>query len=189
MIIALQGPRAVGKSTLTENIRNGNRNIVVHEGFKYTGRLFNLDDENEFYENQRIYIRQKIQQYQQLDAAKDNLIVRGAEDIYFYTCQYPKNRGFSWKVKENIGEELKKLGRYRSDLILYLDATEKMLQIRNTKDTRNRKNLDEWMKDWYMNMRRYFSELGQTRMINTELMNKEEVYQSVISVIANEEKL
>jgi len=186
MIIALQGPRAVGKSTLTENIRIENRNIDIHEGFRYTARLFNLDDENEFYENQRIYIRQKIQQYQHLDAAKDNLIVRGAEDIYFYTCHYPKSRGFSWKVKENLGEELKELGRYRSAFILYLDATEKMLQRRNAGDTRNRKDLDEWMNGWHMDMRRYFSELDQTRMINTELMNKEEVYQSVISVIANE---
>ena len=97
MIIALEGLRSVGKTTLLNNIGKTNPSIKIFHGYKYHGKHFDLSKAEDFCANQLIYIRQKLEQYATLDNVDTNLITRGTEDIIFYTLNYPRIMGHAWR--------------------------------------------------------------------------------------------
>ena len=175
-IIALEGSRAVGKTTLIENLRIRSPDLLILDGYKYESKKLNLLKENEFLKNQKIYIKQKIEQYRQLkNTAQTALVVRGVENIEFFTLHHPRVYGFNWDVEKYLRDELNELRNYQSDWILYLDASKETIMKRKNDDVRKRKDMDFWVNNWVIEMKQWFSQYFYTCFVNTDTLSKEEV--------------
>lgn len=183
MIIALEGARAVGKTTLLDNIRKVDNSIKVFHGYKYRGKNFDLNSVEGFCANQLIYIRQKLEQYATVDDAETNLITRGTEDIIFYTLNYPRIMGCDWNVELRLDVWISKLKAKKSDAIIYLDATDEIILKRNDNDTRNRSDLENWLTLWQDEMRHWFSSCNNCVFVDTSQLTATEVADEVFELI------
>lgn len=183
MIIALEGARAVGKTTLLNNIRKVDNSIKVFHGYKYCGRNFELNSVEGFCANQMIYIRQKLEQYATVNDAETNLITRGTEDIIFYTLNYPRIMGYDWNVELRLDAWISRLKAKRSDVIIYLDAPAEIILERNDNDTRNRSDLENWLTLWQDEMRHWFSSYDNCVFIDTSKLIAAEVADEVLELI------
>lgn len=183
MMIALEGPKAVGKSTLTAGL-DGN-GIVVMEGFSLAP--LQEPDEDTFCQNQALYIRQKIEQLRSLREATDYLIVRGPENILHYTLYYPLIKHKKWNVQEKLQDEIAELRQFKSDRILYLNASQECLLERAHLDPKKQRvALTQWLNDWYEPLYRYFSRIPYSFILNTECMTPDEVKAFTISLFTEE---
>lgn len=117
----------------------------------------NLDIRTEkgFIENQRLFIAAEIDRFNNLPD-KNVIFDRGPEDIEFYTLHFPIANGFDWNIELLLKEELEALRKCRSDLILYLEASEETLLDRKESDQNKRRNsfeqnlkLYKFEKDWF----------------------------------------
>lgn len=185
MIIALEGARAVGKTTLLKNIRAVDNSIKVFHGYKYRGKNFDLNNVEGFCANQLIYIRQKLEQYATVNDAETNLITRGTEDIIFYTLNYPRIMGYDWNVELRLDTWISRLKAKKSDAIIYLDATDEIILERNYNDTRNRPDLENWLTLWHDEMRHWFSSYNNCVFVDTSQLIAEEVADKVLELIKN----
>lgn len=177
MVISLEGPRAVGKSKLTNSIKHSDVNILVHEGFYIPNTPKIFYNELDFCENQKKYIEQKIEQYDKLDKYTNHLIVRGVEGILQYTLIYPKVYGFDWNVEEKLDCEIKELKKRSSDKILYLNATIENLINRNSNDRKKvRQNYEKYLSLWYSVLKDCFLEYQNLCLLDTDNMTTDEVY-------------
>lgn len=62
----------------------------------------------------------------------------GAEEIEFYTLNYPKSRGLEWKIeaiRQALAPELAAVQACMPEHILFLDASEAVLRARKAGDT------------------------------------------------------
>ncbi len=189
MIIALEGPRSVGKTTLINKINKANLDIITHEGFYIKDTPKIITSEMEFYENQKIYINQKINQYIDMKYKGNHLVVRGIENILEYTLNYPLIHGYEWDVQKNMKNEIEAMSTFKSDKILYLDASKDVLIERNSNDKiRNRENLTEWIELWSEKMKSVFLEYSYTQFIDTDRIAPEEVLSCIIKLFDEEKK-
>lgn len=179
MIIALEGPRAVGKTTLLNNLSKTNPSIKIFHGYKYHGKHFELSKVDDFCANQLIYIRQKLEQYETLANNDINLITCGTEDIIFYTLNYPRIMGHDWTVETELHSWILSLQEKKSDAIIYLDATDEVILSRNRNDTRDRFNLENWLALWKDKMRCWFLSYRNCLYIDTSRLKAEEVAKKV----------
>lgn len=183
MIVALEGPRAVGKTTLLTAIQDTLPQIQVFSGFKLKSS-YNLDNETGFCDNQKEYIERKINQYNLVDSSKMNLITRGTENVLFYTRTYPIIKGYNdWQVYNKLKEYFIRLNQQRSDLIIYLDANCEVLQDRNKKDTRQRLWFDKELRTWNMMMKSWFMRYNNCIFIETSNLNANEVHDHVFEIL------
>ena len=183
MIIALEGARAVGKTTLLNNIQKVDNSIKVFHGYKYRGKNFDLNSVEGFCANQLIYIHQKLEQYATVNDAEINLITRGTEDIIFYTLNYPRIMGCDWNVESRLDAWISRLKAKKSDAIIYLDATDEIILERNNNDMRNRPNLKNWLILWQDEMRRWFSNYNNCVFVDTSQLIAAEVADKVFELI------
>lgn len=175
-IISLVGSRAVGKSTLVNGLRKLKPEMVFREGFRRVENGLNKDEEQEFYENQRWYIKREIREFEEFkNQDKPVLFVRGPEDIEFYTFHYPKYNNKDWDVEGNLREELQRLRKCKSDVILYLDASIDTIVQRKEKDKKLRPTMQDWLTNWQPYINPYFKSLPNTKVLNTENITAEEV--------------
>ncbi|WP_270771140.1 hypothetical protein [Intestinibacter bartlettii] len=170
IIFSLAGSKAVGKSTLIEGLRQEIPQLIIREGFRKANTGFNLNIENEYYENERWYINREIKEFYKLKKCEDPvLLLRGPEDLEFFALHYPKTRNYNWNVEKNLSEELKVLRACRSDYILYLDASLNTILKRKESDiTKARKNMDNWLKNWQPYIEPYIKNIDYTTVLNTE---------------------
>lgn len=181
VVFSLSGSKAVGKTTLIKGLRNTILGLQVREGFRQTDTGFCMDIEEEYYANQRWYINREINEYiSYKKCGQPVLLLRGPEDVEFYTVHYPITKGFSWDVEKNLYKELKKLRECRSDYIIYLDATEDVvLHRKNSDETKPRKNMQNWMSNWQPYLEPYMKSIEYTKIIDTSNLTAEEVLKEV----------
>lgn len=181
IIVSLSGSKAVGKTTLINGLKRTIPKLQIREGFRQTNTGYSLNIEQEYYMNQRWYIRREIEEYQLFrNNNNPTLLLRGPEDVEFYTLHYPKTKGFKWNVEANLQKELKELRRCRSDFIIYLDAPEEIiLQRKINDDTKPRKNMKNWMQNWQPYIESYMKKIEYTYVFDTEKKDVEEVLKEV----------
>ena len=123
----LEGSRAVGKTTLLNNIQKIDSSIKIFHGYKCHKKTFSTNIVEGFCANQMIYIQQKLEQYEHVNKTDINLITRGTEDIIFYTLYYPEIMGYDWDVELRLSRWISQLKSKKSDLIIYLDETDEVI--------------------------------------------------------------
>lgn len=185
IILSISGCKAVGKSTLIEGLKKNIPNIIVREGFRKMNTGYDLMIEKEYYENQKLYLKREIEELEYFKNQKKIVVLlRGPEDLEFYTFHFPKIYNKNWDIESNLHEELMKLRKYRSDYIIYLDASIKTILKRKMNDeTKKRENMDEWLKNWQPYIEKYLKNLNNTIIFSTENLNQDEVLNGVLILL------
>lgn len=183
-VISLVGSRAVGKTTLVNGLKKLKPDMIFREGFRRIENDLNMNEAEDFYENQRWYINREIKEFEQFkNQDKIALLVRGPEDIEFYTFHYARYNKKDWNIEENLKEELAQLRKCKSDVILYLDASIETIIKRKENDTKKRVTMEDWLTNWQPYIDPYFKSLPNTKVLNTENKTKEEILEWVINWI------
>lgn len=163
---------AGGKTTLTKKLEEQidgvyftyeNPYPIVEKRENKNLDIYTIDG---FIENQRLFIEAEINRFKNLPDGKV-IFDRGPEDIEFYTLHFPIANGFKWDIEQLLKDELQELRRYRSDIILYLDASEETLYKRKLSDFTKRRNafqknikLYKFEKDWFMQFNTKFLDVN-----------------------------
>lgn len=180
-IFSLSGSKAVGKTTLINGLRDTIPQLQIREGFRQTETGYSLDIEEEFYINQRWYIEREIEEYYSFKKnEKPALLLRGPEDVEFYTLHYPFTKGYKWNVEKNLHTELERLRKCRSDYIIYLDAPVDTIIGRKQNDiTKPRKNMQNWMEWWQPYIDIYMKAFDNTYVYETKDKAANEVLEEI----------
>ncbi|MBU1149019.1 AAA family ATPase [Patescibacteria group bacterium] len=190
-IISLEGGPAVGKTTLARNLKK--RLPKIHFNFEDStlavskARQQNLDKtiEQDFIENQKIFIKETIEKCQQLP---DTYVVMdlSPEETEFHTICWPKAIGKSWNMEKNLAKELTQLKKFRSLTILYLDCPENVLRSRKKDDnTRQRSSFEQYLSSLHQFRKKWFNQLDYVTMKNVTNMSEEELAAWTVNWLEN----
>jgi deoxyadenosine/deoxycytidine kinase len=144
-ILSIQGGMAGGKTTLTKRLEEQIENVYFTYENPYPivkqrdSKKLDLYTKEGFVENQRLFINAEIERFNNLPDGKV-IFDRGPEDIEFFTLHFPIANRFNWNIELLLKEELEALRKCRSDVILYLDASEETLFLRKDSDQNRRRN-------------------------------------------------
>lgn len=172
MKLSIQGGMAGGKTTLTKRLEKQLKNVYFTYENPYPivkqrkSKKLDLYTKEGFVENQRLFIASEIKRYHSLEGK--TIFDRGPEDTEFFTLHFPIANGFDWDVEQLLKEELEALRMCRSDVILYLDTSEKTLFLRRKRDQIRKRNSFEknikmypYEKDWFKQFNTKFVDVNQ----------------------------
>ncbi len=186
--VTISGPMAVGKTTIIKKIiENNNNEYAIFENAVANNHLFNSICKREssiltLDFKQLIYINDIIERKEKSD--KDILIFdKGLEDIIYYwnrelelNYNNTKNKSILPIIKNQINKEF-------SNLIIYLDANDKLLYSRKKNDkSRSRNFFDKYMKNFREEEKKYFKSLN-AHFIETDLLTIEEIAKQIEDII------
>lgn len=190
-IITLSGTRCVGKSHIVKQLVELLSGWYIRENpTEPISSQYNTCIEEEYYENERLYINRQLQEYTDLRRLNKNaILVRGPEDLRFYIEKYPKTIGKKWNVEKALSDELKDLEECKSDLIIFLYAKKEIIQKRCKEDLEKRRNsIDDWLNNWHDDIFFYMQNKENCIFIDTSNMQVSEVTGCVVSLIQEKVK-
>lgn len=192
-IISIQGPWSVGKSTLIRRLGDIPRlNAFTMKEFGDDERSvrdnmnLNLSLKAEFLENQKIFFLGEHLRYEKIRKLQSDYLIldRGPEDTLCFTEIHPKAINASWEIETESAELKYKYIHYKSDCIIYLDASlDAVLNRRNLDNTKNRKNFEQYMNLYYKLEKDYFLGNDKCRYIDTTNQTAQEVLSHVLNLI------
>ena len=169
MILSLQGCMAVGKTTAVNY-------LVQNAPYMHISYEVNRDIIDEI--KRRQLDKNKYDDY--LEIQKCGLIKKwligmklsnfhaawmdfGAEEIEFYTLNYPKSIGVEWEIENALHTELDAVRKCMPTRILFLDASDEVLRMHKENDaTRSRNFLEHHLKYLLPLKRKWF--FGRTNV-------------------------
>ena len=186
MILSLQGCMAVGKTTAVDylrvhapyvNISYEDNSDVIAE-IKRRGldqKLF-----EDYLEIQRLWLHKEIKRYEKAKQHPCSIMDFGAEEIEFFTLNYPRSIGQNWDVETALRDELAEIRCCLPHRILFLDASNETLIRRKTSDsTRSRNSFDHHLTHLLPLKRTWFLRRENVDVLNTDNLTVEEVGQHV----------
>ena len=186
MILSLQGCMAVGKTSAADYLKT--HAPYLHVQFEDTSELINeitrrqLDKNSfeDFVEIQRLWIQHEINRWEKAKNFPCTIMDFGAEEIEFYTLNYPNAIGKDWPVEKALGDELKALKRCLPTRILFLDASEAFLRRNKESDkSRSRNFFDFYLQNLLPLKRQWFLGQEQVDVVHVDGLTREEVGQQV----------
>lgn len=103
----------------------------------------------------------------------------GAEEIEFYTLNYPKSRGLEWEIeaiRQVLAPELAAVQACMPEHILFLDASESVLRARKTGDTtRSREFFAYYLNHLLPLKREWFREKKNVTFLSTDGLTARQV--------------
>lgn len=188
-VISIEGCHSVGKSSLINRMKAICPHYFYSSGdgeylrTKEEKSGLQMKIEHEFYEIQSYYIEYEVQRFSRFLQDKIVISDRCPEMKEFYTFHYPKIHKYNWDVEGQFGKQLLRLRACRSNRILYLDASERTIRDRQTRDSKPRPTFEGWLRDWQPYTGAFFKSLPQTKVLNTEEMTIDDVLNWTISWI------
>lgn len=165
MILSLQGCMAVGKTTAVRyiqekapyiNISYEDNTDIIEEI-----RCRNLDKNRyeDYLEIQKLWLRKEVLRYEKAAKYPCSIMDFGAEEIEFYTLNYPKSIGEDWEVENALNKELTEVRSCMPNRILFLDASDDVLRShKQHDDTRTRNFFEHHLqhllplkREWFLN--------------------------------------
>lgn len=134
MILSLQGCMAVGKTTaikyLQKNAPYINISFEDHTDAIEEVKRRGLDKNNyqDYLEIQKLWLHKEVVRYQKAIEFPYSVMDFGAEEIEFYTINYPKSIGADWEVENALKPDLDEVRKCLPDRILFLDASDEVLR-------------------------------------------------------------
>ncbi len=149
MILSLQGCMAVGKTTAVRyiqekapyiNISYEDNTDIIEEI-----RCRNLDKNRyeDYLEIQKLWLRKEVLRYEKAVKYPYSIMDFGAEEIEFYTLNYPKSIGEDWEVENALNKELTEVRSCMPNRILFLDASDDILRSHKQHDDTRTRNFFE----------------------------------------------
>ena len=160
MILSLQGCMAVGKTTALRYIKDELPDINVSYDMnsdiisEIRNRQLNKNEFHDYIEIQKLWINKEIKRYQDSLKYQCTVMDFGAEEIEFYTLNYPKSIGMKWDIESALNYELSQLRKCLPTRILFLDASEDVLRIRKENDNTRTRNFFEYHLKYLLPLKR-----------------------------------
>lgn len=133
MILSLQGCMAVGKTTAVRylqehapyvNISYEDNSDIIDE---IRARHLNKNKYEDYLEIQKLWLNKEIVRYNKVKNFACSIMDFGAEEIEFYTLNYPKTIGQNWEVETALHQELEAVRKCMPARILFLEASDEVL--------------------------------------------------------------
>ena len=146
MILSLQGCMAVGKTTavryLQENAPYVNISYEINTDVveEVKGRKLDKNVYADYLEIQKLWLNKEVVRYNKAKDFKCSIMDFGAEEIEFYTLNYPKTIGKDWDVENALKKELEEVRKCMPTRILFLDASNEVLLKHKENDTTRSRN-------------------------------------------------
>lgn len=186
MVLSLQGCMAVGKTTAVRylqknapyvNISYEINTDVVEEVKK---RQLDKNKYEDYLEIQKLWLNKEVARYNKAKEFMCSIMDFGAEEIEFYTLNYPLTIGQNWEIEDALKQELEQVRRCMPTRILFLDASnEVLLKHKENDSTRSRNFFEHHIKYLLPLKRKWFIGKENVDVLNVDNLNAEEVGQKV----------
>lgn len=183
IILSLQGCMAVGKTTAVNYIRNNfpyvnisfEINADIIEQIKL--RHLNKNTFEDYIEIQKLWIEKEIVRWEKAQKYNCSIMDFGAEEIEFYTLNYPKSIGANWNVEDKLYNELEKCMPNR---ILFFDANESVLRRHKEHDKTRSRNFFEYYLKYLLPLKKeWFLQKENVDVLYVNNLNENEVGKEV----------
>lgn len=180
-IFSLQGSMAVGKTTALEQLRQTTDYFISNENNaavlkKVQEESLDKTDYHDYLKIQAYWIDQAVKRWQ--ENQKYPIVVQdlGAEEIEFYTLNYPLSLGKKWDIAGPLAENLTKLRACQPERILFLEAADAILTQRKAADTsRSRGFFDYQLAHLLPLKRRWFAQKDKVDFLDVSHLSQEEM--------------
>lgn len=186
MILSLQGCMAVGKTTaikyLQKNAPYINISFEDHTDVIEEVKRRGLDKNNyqDYLEIQKLWLHKEVVRYQKAIEFPCSVMDFGAEEIEFYTINYPKSIGVDWEIENALKPELDEVRKCLPDRILFLDASDEVLRSHKQNDSTRTRNFFEHHLQHMMPLKRaWFIGRKNVDVLRVDNLSAEEVGQKV----------
>ena len=153
MILSLQGCMAVGKTTAVRYLQDHapyvNISYEVNTDIieEVKRRHLNKNKYEDYLEIQKLWLYKEVMRYHTAQRFPCSVMDFGAEEIEFYTLNYPRTIGQDWEVESMLHSELEAVRKCMPARILLLDASDEVLRKHRESDsTRSRTFFEHHMK-------------------------------------------
>ena len=184
-VIAVEGSRAVGKTTLLRALSEVFPRAFVREGFEKSSVHFDMNSEEGFCACEKWYIEREIETFAKLPEGLV-LLARGPESIEFHCLNYARLSGKTWDASQRLAHDIVCLRQCRSNRVLYLSASIDILKDRARADSKRRDGLEEWFEVWHPAMELFFLSLPHVNVLRTDGCCADDVLRIVTNWIQNE---
>lgn len=190
-IISIQGPQAVGKSTLISNLQQEFKRGVLQgvqveekKPFNFPDQ-YNLENPEEFLKNQRIYFANELKRWEMLKNFKCYGVIldRGPEDTICFSYIFPRFLRAEWNIDAHIPALTKRYIKNTSHRIIYLTASYESIQARKLLDTTRDRNYCISSSEYWKLEKDYFASLDKTIIIDTTNCSQLEVTNICLDVL------
>ena len=177
---------AVGKTTAVDYLRvnapyvnisyEDNADVIA----EIRGRGLRQSVFEDYVEIQRLWLRKEIIRWEKAAAHRCSIMDFGAEEIEFFTLNYPKSIGLDWDVEAALHAELAEIRTCLPHRILFLDASDETLRRRREGDvSRSRNSFEHHLTHLLPLKRAWFIGRENVDVLNTDSLSAVEAGQSV----------
>lgn len=182
MILSLQGCMAVGKTTAVKYIQTNapyiNISYEINADIVEEVKSRNLDKNKyeDYLEIQKLWLKKEVIRYEKAIKHQCSIMDFGAEEIEFYTLNYPKSIGVDWEVENALKKELDEVRKCLPDRILFLDASDEVLIKHKQNDsTRSRNFFEHHLTNMMPLKRKWFAGKDNVDILMVDDLSADEV--------------
>lgn len=186
MILSLQGCMAAGKTTAVNYLRENAPYVNISYEMntdvikEVKRRKLDKNKYEDYLEIQKLWLKNEVVRWKNAQKFPCSVMDFGAEEIEFYTLNYPKSIGENWLVEERLKKELDEVRQCMPIRILFLNATEETLRRHKESDeTRSRTFFEHYLKYLLPFKKQWFFEKGNVDILDVDNLSSEEVGQKV----------
>lgn len=192
MILSLQGCMAAGKTTAAKYLQK--HAPYVHISYEDNTdviakiRQRNLDKNKyeDYLEIQKLWLAKEVIRYNKAKNSSCCIMDFGAEEIEFYTLNYPISIGQNWEVETALHHELEEVRKCMPARILFLDASDEVLiKHKNSDKTRSREFFEHYLTYLLPLKRRWFLGKENVDLLYVDDLCAEEVGKQVKEWVDN----
>ena len=182
MVLSLQGCMAVGKTTavtyLKENVPYVNISYEMNSDIiqQVRDRKFDKNKYTDYLEIQKLWLNREIERYNRAIKFPCSVMDFGAEEIEFYTINYPKTINQDWEIENALKDELKNIRKCMPTRILFLDASDETLRCHKENDPERTRTFFEYHLKYLMPLKReWFSKKDNVDYLLVDDLSQQEV--------------
>ena len=182
MILSLQGCMAVGKTTavkyLQEHAPYVNISYEINTDIVDDVKRRRLDKNKyeDYLEIQKLWLNKEVIRYHEAKNFSCSIMDFGAEEIEFYTLNYPKTIGQDWEIENALHDELEQVRQCMPTRILFMDASNETLRQHKESDaTRSRNFFDHHLEYLLPLKRAWFIGRENVDVLNVDNLSAEQV--------------
>ena len=186
VVLSLQGCMAAGKTTAVQYLQiqeprisvsfESNRHVI--EEVKW--RKLDKNQYEDYLEIQKLWLKNEIARYEEAITHPVSIMDFGAEEIEFYTLNYPKSMEKNWEIANALKSELEAVRACMPARILFLDASEETLRAHKEADAMRSREFFEYYLKYMMPLKKaWFRERKDTDWLCVDGLTAEEVGEQV----------
>lgn len=177
---------AVGKTTAVQYLQK--HTDYVHISYEKNEdviaeirrRKLDKNQFEDYLEIQKLWLEKEIRRWQETQRYSCSLMDFGAEEIEFYTLNYPRTIGQNWEIERELHEELEAVRKCLPQRILFLDAPDDVLRERKEKDPARSREFFEYHLHHLLPLKRaWFIGRENVDVLNVKDLTREAVGEAV----------